>query len=174
MPLQPHSRRTSGAATAAAAIALSWRPERRRGTAGAAGSRSQPARHEVRWAASFRSSPATGSRGAASTAPPAADVSITLQEARTRQDAGAADRPAGVASPRHGPPFGAAAHAAGTPQERPAGENPEPGVRDGPGATGMRRAGATREPARLASPAGHEESLGPVPTPSLAPLSPCR
>ena len=141
MPLQPHSRRTSGAATAAAAIAAFWRPKRRRGAAGAAGSRSQPVGHEVRRAASFRSSPATGSRGAASRAPPAADVNFGLQEARTRPDAGAAGRPARVASPRHGPPLGAAAHAAGASQERPAGENPELGVRGGPEATGVRRAG---------------------------------
>uniref|UniRef100_A0A9L0SIE2 Leucine-rich repeat and WD repeat-containing protein 1 n=1 Tax=Equus caballus TaxID=9796 RepID=A0A9L0SIE2_HORSE len=46
MPLQPHSRRTSGAATAAAAIAASWRARRRRGAAGrgAAGSCSPRAR----------------------------------------------------------------------------------------------------------------------------------
>lgn len=134
MPLQPHSRRTSGAATAAAAIAPSWRPGRRRGAARAAGSCSPPARHEVRGTTSFRSSLATGSRAAASRASPAADVRVGLRAVRTQPDAGANDRPARAAPPRHGAPLGAAPHAAGASQERPAGEDPEPGVRGGPGA----------------------------------------
>lgn len=42
----------------------------------------------------------------------------------------------GPQPPRHGPPLGAAADAAGATQERPAGEDPEPGVRGEPGSTG--------------------------------------
>lgn len=38
---------------------------------------------------------------------------------------------------RHGPSLGSAAHAAGATQERPAGEDPEPGVRGGPGEDGQ-------------------------------------
>lgn len=166
MPLQPHSRRTSGAATTAAAIAASWRPERRRGAAGAAGSCSPPAGREVREAASFRSSSTAGSRGAASRTPPAADVSVGFQEARTRPVAGAADRPARAAPSRHGPPLGAAAHAARASQERPAGEDPELGVRRAGGRRGPRGRGHTaRHPGLGCRPVG-KKGWDPCPLPA--------
>lgn len=171
MPLQPHSRRTSGEATAAAAIVPSWRPGRRRGAAGAAGSCSLPGGQEVRGTASFRSS-----RGTASRVPPGADVSVCLQEARTRPDAGTANRPARAVPRRHGPSVGAAAHAARASQERPTGEDTEPGVRGGTGDHGgpRGRGHTTRPPPGPGSPAGREVGLGPLPTPCPAPLSPCR
>lgn len=49
---------------------------------------------------------------------------------------------------RHGPSLGSATHSAGATQERPAGEDPEPGVRGGPG--GDRQLG--REARILAQP----------------------
>uniref|UniRef100_A0AC11EGT2 Leucine rich repeats and WD repeat domain containing 1 n=1 Tax=Ovis aries TaxID=9940 RepID=A0AC11EGT2_SHEEP len=77
MPLQPHSRRTSGGATAAAAIAASRRPGRRCGAAGAAGSGSPRAGRELRGHASFRwSPPRTDSRGATSWAEAIAGASV--------------------------------------------------------------------------------------------------
>uniref|UniRef100_A0A4W2DQK8 Leucine-rich repeat and WD repeat-containing protein 1 n=1 Tax=Bos indicus x Bos taurus TaxID=30522 RepID=A0A4W2DQK8_BOBOX len=77
MPLQPHSRRTSGGATAAAAMAASRRPGRRCGAAGAAGSGSPCAGREVRGDASFRwSPPRTDSRGATSWTEASAGASI--------------------------------------------------------------------------------------------------
>ncbi|XP_069427371.1 leucine-rich repeat and WD repeat-containing protein 1 isoform X4 [Ovis canadensis] len=77
MPLQPHSRRTSGGATAAAAIAASRRPGRRCGAAGAAGSGSPRAGRELRGDASFRwSPPRTDSRGATSWAEAIAGASV--------------------------------------------------------------------------------------------------
>uniref|UniRef100_A0AAA9S0J1 Leucine-rich repeat and WD repeat-containing protein 1 n=1 Tax=Bos taurus TaxID=9913 RepID=A0AAA9S0J1_BOVIN len=77
MPLQPHSRRTSGGATAAAAMAASRRPGRRGGAAGAAGSGSPCAGREVRGDASFRwSPPRTDSRGATSWTEASAGASI--------------------------------------------------------------------------------------------------
>lgn len=136
MPLQPHSRSTSGAATTAAAIAASRRPVRRRGVAGTAGTCSPAAGHEARGAASFRSSPEGDSRGATSWAPPAAGASSRLRSRGLRRTQTPPRLPAPAAPPRHGPPLPAAADEAGATQERPTGEDPEPGVRGGPGATG--------------------------------------